>query len=362
MEKYKCDFCVSYSCVRMYQVNTNLIGANAGKIWETLHQNQSLTQHQLMKKTGLDNERFHQAVGWLSRENKINKDGEFYCLSDSNLDSVIGPVAGVVISVLEDLKESIEGLEHLTRIHADEFNQAVGWLAREGHFQASDDILTIDTDPECLEMQINRLQDEIIDLSDEMVSRNHIISELTRQLTETQNRSIQDIDMIEQLHNKLQSAQKISSTAGSELTVTNDFLKQEIQDLHQELMSRNHIIAELSRQLTNTQTTIITQADKLNRLQTSLVKKPLSSSGTVSESLRNRVHRITELQRSLDANQQNILISESKLYDVESPMLDISKSQFVSEDELREALQVLHQDIDQIIDKKKQVSNRGERC
>ena len=107
MEKYKCDFCVPYCCVRMYQVNTNLIGANAGKIWETLHQNQSLTQHQLMKKTGLDNERFHQAIGWLSRENKIHKDGEFYCLSDTNLDSVIGSVAGVVISVLEDLKEQI---------------------------------------------------------------------------------------------------------------------------------------------------------------------------------------------------------------------------------------------------------------
>lgn len=355
MEKYKCIFCFSLCCVRMYQINTHLIGINAGKVWDVLQKNQSLTQHQILKATGLDADKFHQAVGWLSREDKIRKDGEFFSLSETNLTATIGSNAGLVVGVLEDLTESVEGLEQLTRIQSDEFQQAVGWLAREGHFQAPTDKQITDTHSISMGEKVQRLQDEIEELSDEVVSRNHIINELTRQLTETQTKYIQDADIIEKLNGQLAKSHHHISTVGEGTTESMQkirHLEDEIRCLHNELSSRNHIISELSRQLTSTQTTIISQADRLERLNSELVKKPVGS-GSVSQSLRHRLRRITQLQRSLETPQEPQIMSETKFYDNQSPVLDISQSQSVSEDELRQALEELHQDINDKIGQKK---------
>ena len=369
MEKYKCNFCVSFCCVRMYQINTHLIGMNAGKVWEALQENQSLTQHQIMNETGLNGEKFNQAVGWLSRENKIRKDGEFYSLSETNLTDSIGSNAGVVVTVLEDLAESVEGLEHLTRIQPDEFQQAVGWLAREGHFKQPEN-RSVQTEAHSMAEQVKRLQNEIEAVSDEVVSRNHIINELTRQLTASQTESIQDTDVIEKLNVQLaKSHQHISAVdeRNAESVQKIRFLENEIRGLHGELSSRNHIINELSRQLTSTQTTIIAQSDRIERLQNAVGKKP-DVSGSVSNSLRHRLHRITQLQKSLETTQETPLMSETKLYNPEgntptqSPVLDISQSQSVSDEELREALQELHQDIDDKISQKKPQLHPEDSC
>lgn len=330
---------------------------NAGKVWDVLKQGGSLTQHQIIQKTGLNKESFQQVIGWLSRENKVRRDGEFYSLAETNLTGTIGSNAGVLVTVLEDLTESVEGLEKLTMISSDDFHQAVGWLAREGHFQpvSTDYQKLYDEEPACLEDHVAILHDEVETLSDEVISRNHIINELTRQLTDTQMKYMRDADVIEKLNVQLAKSHHHISSIGdknSESYQKVQFLEQEVKMLHEELMSRNHIISELSRQLTNTQTTIISQADKLDRLQTSIGKNPLASS-SVSESLRHRLHRITQLQKSLDSTQETPLMSATKLYDTQSPVLDISQSQSVSEEELREALQDLHQDIDQKISQKK---------
>jgi len=354
MEKYKCIFYVSLFCVRMYQINTHLIGMNAGKVWEVLKENQSLTKHQIMSSTDLNNERFNQAVGWLARENKIRKDSEFYSLSETNLNDTIGSTAGVVVTVLEDLTESVDGLEQLTRINSDEFHQAVGWLAREGHFKQPKK-LSVLQDTQSLEEQVHVLQDELESVSDEIVSRNHIINELTRQLTEAQTENIQGIDVIEKLNSQLAKNHGHISTMDehtNEAEQRIQLLEDELQHLQTELTSRNHIISELSRQLTNTQTTVITQSDRLERLQNTVTKTP-SSSGSVSTSLRKRLHRITQLQQSLDTTQETPLMSETKLYDNQSPALDISQSQSVSDTELREALHEIHQDIDDKIGQKR---------
>ncbi len=339
----------------MYQINTHLIGMNAGKVWNILHENQSLTQHQIMKKTDLSEDDFYQAVGWLSKENKICKQGEFYSLDETNLTAIIGEAAGEIVSVLEDLTESVEGLATLTTLDKDEFHQAVGWLAREGHFQNCEKMTVSETDSDSLEEQISRLQDEIEVLSDELISRNHIVSELSRQLTETQTNYIQDVDVIEKLNTQLsRSHQHISSVdeRNAESAEKIHFLEHEIRSLHQELNSRNHIVSELSRQLTRTQTTIITQSDRLQRLQNSIGQTP-SKPSSVSESLRHRLRRITQLQKSLDVTEEPSLMSETKLYDQQSPVLDISQQQTVSEEDLRDALQELHEDIDHRISQKK---------
>ena len=348
----------------MYQINTHLIGMNAGKVWNILHENQSLTQHQIMNETDLSENDFYQAVGWLSKENKICKNGEFYSLDETNLTSTIGEAAGEVVTVLEDLSESVEGLATLTSLELDEFHQAIGWLAREGHFQNTEEITVSDMNSDSLEEQVSRLQNEIEVLSDELISRNHIVSELTRQLTETQTHKIQNVDVIEKLNTQLdRSHQHISSVdeRNAESDEKIHFLENEIRNLHQELNSRNHIVSELSRQLTRTQTTIITQSDRLQRLQDSIGQTP-SKPGSVSESLRHRLRRITQLQKSLDVTEEPSLMSETKLYDQQSPVLDISQQQTVSDEELRDALQELHNDIDHRISQKKTHLVDDHRC
>lgn len=368
MEKYKCIFCVSLCCVRMYQINTHLIGMNAGKVWKVLHENQSLTQHQILHETGLTIDKFNQAVGWLSRENKIRKDGEFFSLSETNLTASIGLNAGVVITVLDDLTESVESLEQLTKIQSDEFHQAVGWLAREGHFQKSaeqqQEVETDITESMSDNEQMQWLQAELEVLSNEVDSRNHIINELSRQLTETQTKFIQDVDVIEKLNVQLAKSHHHISTVDEqnmEFEQKIGLLENEISSLHTELDSRNHIITELSHQLTRTQTTVIEQADRLERLSIKMNGKP-ETSGTVSQSLRQRLKRITQLQRSLDTTQETPLMTETKFYDTQSPVLDLTQSQNVSEDELREALQELHHDIDDKIGQKKPQLHHEDRC
>ena len=46
-------------------------GRNAGKIWEALDTHGPLTQTKLMKTTGLNEEEFYVAIGWLAKEGKI---------------------------------------------------------------------------------------------------------------------------------------------------------------------------------------------------------------------------------------------------------------------------------------------------
>jgi hypothetical protein len=53
-----------------------LFGMNAGKIWKALDSNNSLTKNQLIEITNLTDDEFNQAIGWLAKENKIKKEGE----------------------------------------------------------------------------------------------------------------------------------------------------------------------------------------------------------------------------------------------------------------------------------------------
>ena len=62
-------------------------GRNAGKLWETLNVKGSLTEAKLIETTSLRPYEFHIAVGWLAKENKVRKDGEFYRL-DETVDTI----------------------------------------------------------------------------------------------------------------------------------------------------------------------------------------------------------------------------------------------------------------------------------
>ena len=111
-------------------------GINAGKIWETLNAHGSLNQTKLIRNTRLKKDEFNSAIGWLARENKINKQntthGSSYILGETNLTTKIGGDAGRVWMALSTLGEiDASAIAKYSRIEQDEVHAALGWLARE---------------------------------------------------------------------------------------------------------------------------------------------------------------------------------------------------------------------------------------
>ena len=50
---------------------TDMIGENAGKVWQVLHQAGTLNLNQIRTKTELEDRFMYMALGWLAREDKI---------------------------------------------------------------------------------------------------------------------------------------------------------------------------------------------------------------------------------------------------------------------------------------------------
>ena len=65
-------------------MNRNEIGVNAGKVWQLLSNNEKWSYGLLKRKSGLKDKELGAALGWLSRESKIEFDQcdeELYVLS-----------------------------------------------------------------------------------------------------------------------------------------------------------------------------------------------------------------------------------------------------------------------------------------
>ncbi len=111
-------------------------GRNAGKVWETLNEKGSLSESELTETTSLRLYEFHIAVGWLARENKIRKDGDYYHLDETNLNIKIGESAGKIWKVLNlEGGNDILKISKLTKIEERDIYLAIGWLAREHKIQ-----------------------------------------------------------------------------------------------------------------------------------------------------------------------------------------------------------------------------------
>ena len=111
----------------------NSFGEYAGKVWKSLNSDEPQTENRLIEKTGLTNDEFYSAVGWLAKENKICKDGALYKLGETNLTSKIGKDAGLVWKILDMWGEvDVVSISRLAHIEEPDVFSAVGWLAREG--------------------------------------------------------------------------------------------------------------------------------------------------------------------------------------------------------------------------------------
>lgn len=212
-----------------------IYGENAGKIWRTLNAHGSLTKHQILHRTNLTDREFYIAVGWLARENKIRKDGEFYSLADeTNMLFKIGTDAGKLISILKNLRNDITQIAYLANMEEKDIYAALGWLARENKIEEiNQELPSISRE---LEEKIGFLHQEVEDLNEEINTRDQIVYELSRQLTEMEMQAMLQADIIEHL-----SVDKPMDLAS------------EIKSLQEELQLRNRIIHELTRQLTETQ-------------------------------------------------------------------------------------------------------------
>ncbi|RLF39228.1 MAG: hypothetical protein DRN12_07265 [Thermoplasmata archaeon] len=211
-----------------------IYGENAGKIWHALNSNGPLTKHQILHQTNLNEKEFYIAIGWLARENKIRRDGEFYSLADqTNLIYKIGTDAGKLVNILKNLRNDITQIAHLTDMEEKDIYAALGWLARENKIEEIQQTLPNSID---LEEKVEFLNQEIEDLNDEINIRDQIVYELSRQLTEMEMQTMLQADIIEHL--------SVSKPAD---------LAAEVKSLHEELELRNRIIHELTQQLTETQ-------------------------------------------------------------------------------------------------------------
>jgi hypothetical protein len=115
----------------MRDVNV-LFGINAGKIWRTLNSCGPLTKNQLIDRVKLEENELFRAIGWLARENKIKKDGEFYQLDQTNLSNKIENNAMLLYKIFKSGKIDINKLEKITKLDVEIYNLSLGWLARDG--------------------------------------------------------------------------------------------------------------------------------------------------------------------------------------------------------------------------------------
>ena len=108
-------------------------GKNAGKIWETLNNNNQLSRKIILEKSKLNDIDFYTGLGWLAKENKILRLNEDeYKLGFSNLDEKIGTDAGKVWKVMDIWGEvDISTISRLAYIDKWDVYAALGWLARE---------------------------------------------------------------------------------------------------------------------------------------------------------------------------------------------------------------------------------------
>ncbi len=107
-------------------------GINAGKIWTVLDEKGSLNEEDLISTTKLKENDLHIGIGWLARENKIQKDNNRFKLDKSNMDKVIGSHAGRVWKILDIWGDAdLESIMKLSDLKEKDIYTALGWLARE---------------------------------------------------------------------------------------------------------------------------------------------------------------------------------------------------------------------------------------
>ncbi|MCX6665111.1 MAG: winged helix-turn-helix domain-containing protein [Euryarchaeota archaeon] len=119
---------------------TNVIAEfsrGADKIWKLLNAQGPISETTLMNMTMLNEQMFYGAIGWLARENKVNRNGHVYKLGPTNLTDKIGTDAGKIWGLLTTLKEAdMNAIAKLSQVNDADAYSALGWLACEQKIDA----------------------------------------------------------------------------------------------------------------------------------------------------------------------------------------------------------------------------------
>jgi len=234
-----------------------LFGMNAGKIWRALDSSGSLTKIQLMNDTKLSENELFQAIGWLAKENKIKKDGEFFLLDQTNLTDNIENNAGKILDLFENGKINIFKLKNMTKMNEETYNLALGWLAREGKLE--NDILNDISDSISDNFEIKKLKNDINSLNSDLETRDLIINKLKDQLSSNQFNFIEDKQKSEKLKNEIDKKNNRILQQKKEINTKKlkiEDLRSELNNLNSDIETRNTIIKQITNQLNMKQTPI----------------------------------------------------------------------------------------------------------
>ena len=181
-------------------------GINAGEVWKALNSCGSCTESQLIENTRLSAKEVHAAIGWLARENKICKDSKLFKLGETNLTVKHGENAGKIWYVLNTQGETdILHILKLTQMDERDTYSALGWLAREGKINTKASGRNDKVRSAKLEME--GMKGELESLHADLGTRNHIIKEMTAQLTEGQTQFVENMGAVERLQMELEQNQ-----------------------------------------------------------------------------------------------------------------------------------------------------------
>ena len=291
-----------------------LFGNNAGKIWRALDSNESLTKTQLIKETELDETELLQAIGWLAKENKIKKDGEFYFLDQTNLSDKIENNAVKILKLFENGKINIDKLEYIIKMDEETYNLALGWLARGGKLE--NDILTDNSESTIEKIEIDNLKNEINSLNNDLESRDLIIKQITDQLTSNQFNLIEDVDKhnkikieIDRKNNKLIEQKNELNSKKLEI----EGLKSELNNVNSDIETRNIIIKQITDQLSEKQTQFIENSTMIKKLESDLNQNN-SLTKMANKKLSDRINNFSSVQEALEKEKINSDISKSTLF------------------------------------------------
>lgn len=336
-------------------------GINAGKVWEALDSRGSLTRNQLIKHTNLKKDEFQGAVGWLAKENKIRKDGEFFTLDETNLNIKIGEAAVMIWEVIDTGKSSMSNLSKITHLDEEDVQTALGWLAREGKLDKIGD----KTDIKAISLEnhkIGDLKEEINALKSDLDTRNMIINDITEQLTNKQTQFIENTDVVskqkfelDQMKNNLLA--KAGAVSSTQLEIFN--LREEIAGLNEDLVTRNEIIKEITDQLTERQTQFIDSSCTIENLRGE-INQNKNKMKIMSDKINERINNVSDLQNEMEKNHTTLEITESKLFDNDQPLVqpniepvEWDEFESIKEDDSFEMIDKTHDDSEKTLKNKK---------
>jgi len=307
-------------------------GINAGEVWNVLNSCGSCTESQLIENTRLSAKEVHAAIGWLARENKICKDGKLFKLGGTNLTVKHGENAGKIWYVLNTQGETdILHISKLAQMNEGDTYSALGWLAREGKINTKASGRNDKVRSAKLEME--NMKGELESLNADLEVRNHIIKEMTTQLTEGQTQFVETMGSVEKLQMELEQNQtmmveKNDKVRSAKLEMEN--MKGELESLNADLEVRNHIIKEMTTQLTEGQTQFVETMGSVEKLQMELEQNQ-DKIAEMKIELNNKTDDLSRLQNELGTDFLNPEISTSTLFGKDIPLTQLQNQHNVSE-------------------------------